>query len=218
MSKQRWKAALTGILVAGALAGQGSGKQALLMALKANSKQMVTYQWKQKVTVFRKGNAMEPRIEEVRFDANGQAQRITLAKPEEKRMGPLRARKAAEVKEDIQETMQLAGRYANPQQIAAAIQKGELWEGQGRIRVQARAVVLPVDDVTLTVNGASYLTGRIDVKTQHEGGPVTIAIDYEQLPGGPSMMRRMTVQIPKDDIVVNVESFDFLRLAGPLVP
>ena len=28
------------------------------------------------------------------------------------------------------------------------------------------------------------------------------------------MMTRMTVQIPKEDIVVNVESFDFIRLAG----
>ena len=48
-------------------------------------------------------------------------------------------------------------------------------------------------------------------------GPVMIAVDYEQAPGGPSMMTRMTVQIPKEGVVVNVESFDFVRVAGPTV-
>jgi hypothetical protein len=94
------------------------------MAMGSNGKQMTSYQWKQKTTVIRKGNPLEPMIDELRFDATGQIQRITLVKPEEKRMGPLRARKAAE--------------------------------------------------------------------------------------------GRMTVQIPKDAVIVNVESFDFVRLAGPV--
>src|SRR5262249_35050018 len=148
----------------------------------------------------------------------GHPQRIILSKPEEKRMGPIRARKVAEVKESVQEVMQLAGRYANPQQLSQAIQRGEIWEGRGALRVQARSLILPIDDVTIYVNGSSYLPTRIDVKTQHDGSPVAIAIDYQQLPNGPSMMARMTVQIPGDDILVNVESYDFVRLASPIVP
>jgi len=209
--------ALTIPLLAVALSGQGPKTQALLMAMGANGKQMVSYQWKQKITVFRKGNPLEPTIEELRFDATGQLHRMTIAKPEEKRMGPLRARKAAETKESVQEVMQLARRYASPQQLSQAIQKGEIWEGQGRLRVQARSVILPMDEMLMVVNGATFLATRIDFKTQHEGSPVAIAIDYEQFPNGPSMMTRMTVQIPKEDIVVNVESFDFVRLAGPIV-
>jgi hypothetical protein len=46
---------------------------------------------------------------------------------------------------------------------------------------------------------------------------VSIEIDYQQLPGGPNMMVRMTVQIPKEDIIVSVRSFDFVRLASPVV-
>jgi hypothetical protein len=41
-------------------------------------------------------------------------------------------------------------------------------------------------------------------------------MDYQKIPGGPSVMTRMTVQVPKDNIIVNVESFDFVRLAGPV--
>jgi hypothetical protein len=154
----------------------------------------------------------------VRFDANGRPQRITLSKPEEKKMGFLKAKKVAEVKDLVQDVMQLAGRYANPHQIGQAIQKGEIWEGNGALKVQARYVVLPQDDMVMQVNTSTFLPSRIDFKTQFEGDPVLIGIDYQQLPNGPSMMGRMTVQIPKDDIVVHVESFDFVRLAGASAP
>jgi hypothetical protein len=216
MTKQKLSLILVASLLAGVLAGQASTKQALLMAMGANAKQMTSFQWKQKTTVVRKGKASDPAIEEFRFDASGQLQHVTLVKPEQKRMGPIRSRKAADIKESVQEVMQLARRYANPQQISQAIQKGEVWEGDGRLRVEARGVVLPMDQMTMAVNSSTYLATRIDFKTQYEGDPVAIVIQYEQFPNGPSMMTRMTVQIPKEDIAVHVESFDFVRLAGPI--
>ena len=201
-------------LLPGILAAQAPKTQALLMAMGANGKQMAPYQWKQKTTVIRKGMPIGTFIEELRFDASGQLQRITLSKPEEKKMGPLKARKVAEVKDDVQDVMRLAGRYVSPPQLSQAIQKGEVWEGQGTLRVQSRSLILPIDEMTMVVSGASYLPIRADFKTQYESSPVAIAVDYQQLPNGPNMMARMTVQIPKDDIVVNVESFDFVRLAS----
>jgi hypothetical protein len=116
-------------------------------------------------------------------------------------MGPLRARKAADIKESVQ--------------IGDAIQRGEVWQGDGRLQVQARSLILPSDDMTMVVNSSTYLPTRIDFNTQYEGSPVAIAVDYEQLPNGPSMMTRMTVQTPNESIVVNVQAFDFVRLAGP---
>jgi hypothetical protein len=69
--------------------------------------------------------------------------------------------------------------------------------------------------MSMVVNNATYLPIRADFKTQHEGKPVAIVIEYQQLPNGPNMMTRMTVQIPAENVAVNVESFDFIRLAGP---
>ncbi len=215
-TKKHFASILSLTLLAGGLAGSSPKTQALLMAMGANAKQMTPYQWKQKVTIVRKGIPAGTILEEIRFDASGQPQRIILAKPEEKPMGPLRARKAADVKESVHEVMQLAGRYASPQLLSQAIQKGEIWEGQGTLRVQSRSVILPMDEMMMLINGATYLAARIDVNTQHEGSPVAIAIDYQQLPNGPSMVARMTVQIPGEGVVVNVESFDFVRLS-PIV-
>jgi hypothetical protein len=215
MINKRSITALVVTLLPVAVHAQSQKAQGLLMAMGANSKQMTAHQWKQKVTVVRKGTPMDPTIEELRFDAAGQLQRTTLVKPQEKKMGPMRARKAADVKEDVQDVMQLARRYAHPEQLAQAIRKGEIWDRPGTVRVQARALMLPVDEMSILASASTFLTTRVDVKTQYEGAPVTIAIEYQTLPNGPSMMTRMTVQIPKEDIVVLVESFDFVRLAGP---
>lgn len=218
MTNTTFTTILTIPLLAGALSAQSPKTQALLMALGANGKQMAPYQWKQKTTVIRNGNIAGVKLEEVSLDASGEPHRITLSQPEPKRMGPLRAHKAAEVKDSVQEVMQLAARYANPRQIGQAIQHGEIWEGQGTLRVQSRAVILPQDEMTMLVNSASYLATRADFRTQHDGKPVAIGLDYQQLPNGPSMLARMTVQMPMDNIVVNVESFDFVRLAGSNIP
>jgi hypothetical protein len=208
---------LTMPLLAGVLAAQSPKTQAILMAMGANGKQMAAYQWKQKTTIIRRGNPASYKVDEIRFDAAGQMQRITLVQPEQKKMGPLMARRANAIKTDVQEVMQLTARYANPQQLGQAIQRGEVWEGPATLRVQARSVILPGDEMIMTVNPRTYLPSRIDFKTQHDGNPVAIVVEYEQLPNGPSITARMTVQIPEDGIVVNVESYDYMRLAGALV-
>lgn len=189
--------------------------QALLMSLGANSKQVRAYQWKQRTTVVRKGTTAGVKLDEIRFDRNGQLQRITLAAPEEKKAGPLRARKVAEVKEAVEEVMMLASRYANPHEIAKAIQKGEIWEGQGTIRVRAQSILLPLDEMHIQFSSASYLPVQADFKTQQEGRPVVIGVTYQQLRNGPSVVTRMTVRIPGEDVLVTVDSYDFVRLAPP---
>ena len=201
----------------GLSAAQAPTKQALLMAMSANGKQATGYQWKQRTTVVRNGKPLDPTIEELRFDLTGQLRRTTLLKPEEKKMGPIRARKAADVKESIQGVMQLAVRYVDPRQMAQAIQKGDLWEGEGRLRVEARYLVSPDDQMTLTLDARTYLPTRADFKASYDGDPVAISAYYDQLPNGPSMTTRMTVQMPDEGVAVNVESFDFVRLAGPTV-
>jgi len=215
MNNKSLRAVLFASLVAEVLSAHTTTRQALILAMQANGRQMMSYQWKQKVTVIRKGNALDPFIEELRFDATGHLQKTTLVKPEERKMGPLKARKAADIKESVQEVMQLARSYASPQQIGQAIQKGEIWEGAESLRVQSRHLILPLDEMTMLINRSTYLVTRADFKTQHDGSPVSIAVSYSQLPNGPGMMTRMTVQIPKEDIVVQVESYDFIRLAGP---
>jgi hypothetical protein len=218
MVTNRFSMILCATLLTGMLAAQSQRTQAILMAPRANATQVASWQWKQKTSVIRKSMPTGTKIDEVRVGAGGQLQRTTLVQPEEKRLGPIMARKAADIKSTVQEVMLLASRYASPQELGRAVGKGEVWEGQGTLRIQARSVVIPADEMQIVVNTASYLPTRADVKTHHEGSPVAITIDYEQLPNGPSVMRRMTVQIPDEAVVVNVDSYDFVRLATHIIP
>src|SRR5689334_2440430 len=57
-----------------------------LVAMGANAKRVVQYEWKQRITVVRKGKPAEPVVDQVRFDSTGQMQRTTIsAPPEQKR-------------------------------------------------------------------------------------------------------------------------------------
>src|SRR5262249_7314100 len=136
MINKRFATILTLPLVAGVLSAQSPKTQALLMAMGANGKQIASYQWKERITVVRRGIPSATILEELRFDATGQLQRITLSKPEEKRMGPLRARKAAEIKDSVQEVMQLAGRMRTLSSLAR--QSGKVRSGKDRARFAFR--------------------------------------------------------------------------------
>lgn len=75
-----------GVLIStsGVTAQTSSDSSALLLAMAANAKRVMQYEWKQRITVVRKGNAAEPIVDQVRFDSAGKMQRTTISAPEQK--------------------------------------------------------------------------------------------------------------------------------------
>lgn len=191
---------------------------AILLAMAANTKRIVQYEWKQRITVIRKGNPSEPVIDQVRFGTDGQMQRTTISAPEQKEMRGLRGKIAAGVKEDVKEMMELAGRYNKPQQMAATVKKAQISQtpGVSTTRLEANGLIEPTDSVTILVNSTTHLATHIDIKTTFDGGPMTISQDYAPLPDGPNVMKNMKVSAPKKDLVVNVDSYDFARQSAAL--
>jgi hypothetical protein len=145
------------------LFAQMSGESAkLLLAMGANAKRVVQYEWKQRITVVRKGRPAEPVVDQVRFDSTGQMQRTTISAPAQEKRG-------------------------------------------------VRGRIAPSDSLVMLVNSATHLATRVDIKTDYEGGPMTITQDYGRIPGGPNMMKSMRVSVPGKDLVVNVESYDYVQ-------
>jgi hypothetical protein len=190
----------------------------LLLSMAANAKRLVQYEWKQRITVTRKGNPTEPIIDQIRFDADGQMQRTTISAPQQKEMHGLRGKIAAGVKEDVKQMMELAGRYNKPQQMAAAIKKAQISQSAGTIRLEANGLIESTDSMTMLVDPATHLATRVNIKTDCDGGPMTIAQDYAPIPGGPNMMKRMIASAPKKDLVVNVDSYDYVRQSAASRP
>jgi hypothetical protein len=206
------------LLATAPLIGEGANSRTILVAMGMNVKQVVQYGWKQRVTVIRKGKPSEPIVDQVRFDANGQMQRTTVSAPEQKQMGGIRGRVAAGVKENVKDIMDLAGRYNKPQQMVEAVRKSQIVSvpGTGALQLKSTNLIQSTDSMTMLVNSTTHLATHLDINTKYEGGPMTIAQDYSPLPGGPNMMKNMTVSVPDKGLVVKVESYDFERQTAAL--
>jgi hypothetical protein len=109
--------------------------------------------------------------------------------------------------------MELAGRYNKPQQMAASVRKAQVAQtpGSNVIRLEASDLIQSTDSMTILVNPATRLATHINIKTDYDGGPMIISQDYAPLPGGPNVMKSMTVSAPRKDLVVNVDSYDYVR-------
>jgi hypothetical protein len=184
----------------------------LLLAMAANAKRVTQYEWKQRITVVRKGKPAEPVIDQVRFDSSGKLQRTTISAPPA--MSGIRGRIQAGVKENVQEIMELAGRYNKPQQMLEFIKKAQVTQtssGPGFLRLQANDLIKPGDATTMLVDPRTHLAAHVDIKTDYDGGPMTVAQDYGPIPGGPNMMKSMNVSVPHKDLTIKVESYDFAQ-------
>jgi hypothetical protein len=190
---------------------QAPGSRMILLAMARNVKELTSYEWKQKVTVYRKGNPSEPMIEQVRFEG-GQMQRTTISAPPEKKMGGIRGKIAENVKDNVKEIMQVAASYNKPQQMIEAVQKAQITPGAGGpTRLDTRDVVKPGDHMTILIDPQTHLTKHIDINSSYQGGPITIAEDYGPIPGGPNAMRTMRVTAPSKELAINVDSYDYVR-------
>lgn len=115
--------------------------------------------------------------------------------------------------------MELAASYNKPQQMVEAVRKAQVAQtGGGAMRLQANNLITPTDSMTMMVNSATHLAKHVDIKTDYNGDPMTIAQDYSQVRGGPNVMKTMRVSVPAKSLVVNVDSYDFVRQTASLRP
>jgi len=82
------------------------------------------------------------------------------------------------------------------------------------VRIQGRNVLIVGDDVTVSVDSASFMIRRVVIDTMLEGRPVTIRAEYRGLAHGPTYQARAMLEYQDRHIEVVVENFDFVR-EGP---
>ena len=199
------------------LVAEPATSRALLVSMAMNAKRMTQYEWKQRVTVIHRGKSAEPMIDQVRFDSSGQMQRTVISAPEQKQMGGIRGRVAANVKENVKGIMQLAGQYNKPQQMMEAVKKAQITPGGGsELQVLSSGLIKPDDSMTMLVDATTHLAKHVDIRTNYEGAPMTIAQDYGPVPDGPNVMKSMKVSVPQKEIAVSVDSYDFTREGAAL--
>jgi hypothetical protein len=180
----------------------------------ANTKRMTEYQWKQRITVTRKGKPAQPIIDQISFEPGGGMQRTTISAPQE--MGGIRGRIAEGVRQNVKEIMELVGRYNKPQQMVTAISGAQMTKnsGDGTIRLQSNGLIQPSDSMTMIVDGTTHLAKHVQIATNYDGSPMSVSQDYGPIPGGPNVMKVIKVSVPQKELLIDVASYDFVQQAA----
>lgn len=188
-----------------------ANSRTLLLAMAANTKRMTQYQWKQRITVTRKGKPAQPVIDQISFEPGGGMHRTTISAPEE--MGGIRGRIAAGVRQNVKDIMELVGRYNKPQQMVATINKAKITQNSsdGTLRLQANGLIQPNDSMTMIVDATTHLAKQVQITTGYDGSPMTVVQDYGSIPNGPNVMKSIKVAVPQKELAIDVASYDFAQ-------
>jgi hypothetical protein len=175
---------------------------------------MTQYEWKQRITVTRKGKPAQPVIDQISFEPGGGMQRATISAPEQ--MGGIRGRIAAGVRQNVKDIMELVGRYNKPQQMVAAINKAQISQNasDGTVRLQSNGLIQPNDSMTMIVDATTHLAKHVQIATNYDGSPMSVSQDYGPIPGGPNVMKTIKVSVPQKELLIDVTSYDFAQQAA----
>jgi hypothetical protein len=200
---------------------------------RANADALRSYTWKSRTELTLKGEVMNVRLEQVRFDFDGRLQKTQIgggsaAASEShvgRRGGPVRqrvvARKQDEFKELMNDLATLAGSYAHlsPDTLEAFAARATITKGQGIepawLRVQGRGVLSGTDEMMVWIDAARLMMRRVEITTVLDGKPVHIGVDYRSLENGLTYQTRAIVRYPEKQLEVTIENFDY-KFAGRL--
>lgn len=218
-------------LAAGCVLGSAVAAQQkeFVDAQQANRAALRHYTWKTRTELKVEGETKQVRLEQVRYDLDGQLQKTVIgggaAAAEPARPDPpgpaggLRkrvvARKQAEFKDMLGDLAALAESYAHvpPERLKAFAARATITKGEGietgSIRIQGRDVLAMGDRMTVWIDPAASTMRRVEIVAAYEGWPVAIVADYRSLENGLTYQARSVLRYPEKGVEVVVESYDY---------
>jgi hypothetical protein len=199
---------------------------------KANAVTLREYTWKSRTEIKVKGESKNIKLEQVRYDMNGQLQKKPLGgtppssgQPAQSG-GGLRGRAKQKVvenkKEEFVELMTNLGKlvasygHLQPEQIQAFVKHATTTQGvgdlQGTLGIRGQNVLQPGDSLTIWVDPSTMFMRRAEIATGLEKKPVSAVADYQTLSGGPNYMARAVLQYPDKAVELTVDNYDYQRV------
>jgi hypothetical protein len=189
---------------------------------KTNAQALRQYSWKARTELKLKGESKSVKIEQVRYDLNGQLQKTPLSAPPQQAAPPAPGGRGARLKgkivenkkEEFAEMMQGLGQlvmsYAHLQAFAAGASKGR-GEGamQGTAQIQGLNVLQAGDSMTIWIDPASQMMRRAEIKTVYDNKPATLVAEYRSVPNGPTYMARAVLSYPEKQVELTIDNYDY---------
>jgi hypothetical protein len=187
---------------------------------KENAEQRKRYSWIERTEVKKKKKLYSRSVMTVRYSEDGEIERTLVTEPPDKRTrGAVRRamkrqkskRKMKEQREWRREFEELLARYSLPTAgnildflMAATVSPGDI---AGEIRIRARNVVEPGDELTMWVDAETKQIKRTRILTHLKKETVMAEVDHRRV-DGVRFAARKSVQVPSQKVGMVVESFE----------
>lgn len=224
--KTKLKTALIIVLMLfSALAAQAQDpaqlKEMFSRSQQQNAQALKQYAWKSRNEVRKNGESKSTQLFLMRYDAqrNLQKSQIGGSAPPAMPKGPIMGRIAQKKKEDFLELMNdlreqvQAYSHLSPEKMQAFLASATITAklDQGVIQIQGGNILQRGDAMTIWLDAKTRKQRRVEIHTFLEQNPVKAAVEFNDLPAGPTYMARTVVDYPKDALQLITENFDYER-------
>jgi hypothetical protein len=194
----------------------------ILAARKKDAALMQQYTWNCRTEIIDNGKVLDTRIEQVNLGPDGRPQRVLLN--DEKSEAPrgflkkrIAERKGKELEEYLKGLGQLVEQYTLPSAgkvidfiAKARIQPVTSPEGKTLLQMTGNSVVSPADTFTMTVDGATMKTRRVEIATFYEGDAATALATFATPPTGLNHLQYADVEVPARNITLQIHNYDYV--------
>lgn len=224
------RAAMTAVIMLAAVVGGAAQPREFAESQRANQAALRQYSWKSRTELKIDGESRQVRLEQVRYDIDGQLQKTVIGGSQPAAddtnsappgpIGGLKKRIVTKKKEAFRDMLAelaaIADAYAHmpPDRMKAFAARATMTPAQGPdgglVRVQGIDVLTIGDQMTVWVEPSASAMRRVEIAASYEGRPVRIAADYRALANGTTYQARSTLRYPEKSVELIVETFDYV--------
>ena len=179
------------------------------------------YSYQQRTEVQVKGETKSVQLSQVAFGPNRQPMITPLSEePAEKKEHGLRGRikeeKAAEMKEEIQQLVQLSNNYLmlSQDKMQQLVRQGQalVSPDSGNVRVEVSGLLQPADHMTMNCDGMMKNRMQVQVQTAAaDGSPVAVTALYQTLPTGLNYNAQTVIAVPSKGLQITINTLNYQK-------
>jgi hypothetical protein len=191
-------------------------KELIVRRIAQNRVSMMGYQWKARLEVRRGKKVVLTRVEEMWFNDDGFWERELLVETPEKREKK-KKKKKDEKGDTVEEVIRLVRTYLLPSALGLdeTLRKAVVTPGmgpdEGLTRVQVDDYNQVGDVIVYWLDNTNQRVKKVEVESRLKKNRVLVTADFQLLEGGPNIAARTLVKVPKKNLEILQENFDFVR-------
>ncbi len=184
------------------------------------------YKWTEHTQVLVKGKVHSTRDMSCRYDSEGKVQKTPIGPVKEDKTPDTMSkrpanRKKADMADYVERSITLVHSYLppKPDQLQFLLEHGYAsvgQAGQGMSEIRFKRYLMDGDSLVYTYDSVSKALRRIDIKSNlgSEKDPVTMAAEFESLPGGVNHLSKAKLNAPAKKVEVNTQNSDYEKISN----